>query len=214
MSTTTPLDPLDDMFPPEPFMSIIGHITHSLSHVADMLVYIDEYQQGPTTSLRNACMDSFLLHFRMLYNFLLGPRGGRHGIGGDAHSHDFLETSTWPRPKTVATKRMKVLADFMSKYRAHLSRGRFVPIYQSLEDILGVRRLTAEFLARTLLDYLDVLDDFIGHLPDTRESGKRAWQGAAYSARYKTEVRLGIRPSDFPDNDSLRPFKNLGPATP
>jgi len=204
------------MLPPEPLRSIIGHITHSLNHLADMLVYIDEYQQDHLTrhSLRIACMDSFLLHFRVLYNFLLGPRGGRRVSGKDAHRLDFLDTSTWPRPKTVATKRMEVLADFVSKYRAHLSMGRFVPIYQSLEDILGVRRLTAEFLARTLLDYLEVLDDFIGRLPDTRESGKRAWQGAAYNARYKTEVRLGIRPSDFPDNDSLRPFKNLGPATP
>jgi hypothetical protein len=88
------------------------------------------------------------------------------------------------------------LADFISKHRTHLSMERFDDPYRDP----GIPRLTAEFLGRTLLDYLDVLDDFIDHLPDTRESGKRAWISAAYGARYKTEVALGLRESDYPDH--------------
>jgi hypothetical protein len=58
-----------------------------------------------------------------------------------------------------------------------------------------------------LLDFLDVLDDFISKLPEGKESGKAAWIGAAGSAQYKTEVALGLRESDFPDN--LKPLKSV-----
>lgn len=61
-----------------------------------------------------------------------------------------------------------------------------------------------------LLDYLDVLDDFIDKLPNSRESGKRAWLGAAGSARYKTEVALGLRESDYPE--SVKPLKSVAAA--
>jgi len=110
-----------------------------------------------------------------------------------------VDIKTWQRPKTEATKRMDKLVLFVSKHRAHLSMSRFVPEYQDLEDLIGVQSLTAEYLGRMLLDFLDVLGEFIAHLPDTKECGKGFWQGAAYSSRYKTEVTLGIRESDHPD---------------
>jgi hypothetical protein len=169
-----------------------------------MLYLIDEYSYE-NNSLRVACTHSFLIDFRLLYGFLLGSRQK-----SDAHRLDFLDVKAWQRPKTESTKRMAKLADFISKYWAHLSMTRFEPQYQNLESILGVRRLTAEYLDRVLLDYLDVLDGFIAKLPDTRDSGKGPWLGAAYNARYKTEVALGIRESDYPD--SLGPLKSVSGA--
>lgn len=193
------------MFLPQPTRSIIGQVTSSLDHLANMLCYIDEYYDE-NHDLRVACTDSFFLDFRMLYYFLLENRQGT-----DAHRFDFLDIKAWQRPKTdAATRRMAKLADFISKYRAHLSMSRFVPEYQALEDVLGVKRLTAEYLGHVLLDYLDVLDDFIDKLPDNRGSGKRGWLGAAGNARYKTEVALGLRESDYPQ--SLQPLKSVGGA--
>ena len=93
--------------------------------------------------------------------------------------------------KTEATKRMDKLVLFVSKHRAHLSMSRFVPEYQDLEDLIGVSHITAEFLGQVLLDYLDILDHFIDKLPTDPGSGRGFWQGAAYSARYKTETALG-----------------------
>jgi hypothetical protein len=58
-----------------------------------------------------------------------------------------------------------------------------------------------------LLDFLDLLDDFISKLPDGKEKGKSAWIGAACAARYKTEVALGVSDSDYPDN--LKPLKGV-----
>lgn len=46
-----------------------------------------------------------------------------------------------------------------------------------------------------LLEFLDILDDFISKLPDDKESGQRTWMTAAFSTRYKTEVALGVRPT-------------------
>jgi hypothetical protein len=86
---------------------------------------------------------------------------------------------------------------------------RFVPEYQDLESLIGESKITAEYLARVLLDYLDVLDSFIEKLPDTRESGKDAWRGAAGSARYKTEAALGLRQSDFPESERLKPLRSV-----
>ncbi len=144
---TVPADPLDldDMFPPQPVRSIIGQITASLGHLANMLRYIDEYYYD-NHDLLVACTDSFLLDFRMLYYFLLEKRRS-----ADAHRVDFLDLKGWQRPKTDATKRMAKLADFVSKCRAHLSMSRFVPPYQELEEVLGVKGLTAEYLGRVLL---------------------------------------------------------------
>jgi hypothetical protein len=75
---------------------------------------------------------------------------------------------------------------------------RFVPEYQDLEDLIGVSHITAEFLGQVLLDYLDILDHFIDKLPTDPGGGRGFWQGAAYSARYKTETALGLRESDYP----------------
>jgi voltage-gated potassium channel len=44
----------------------------------------------------------------------------------------------------------------------------------------------------TVTVYLDILDDFIAKLPEGAESGKGFWEGAAYNARYKTEIALGV----------------------
>jgi hypothetical protein len=195
-------DPLEDELPPEPKRSIIGQVTYHLDHLANMLHCIDEYWYS-NHHLRIACTDSFLLDFRALYYFLLGNRQGT-----DANRLDFLGIKVWqPKKKTAAARRMARLADFVSKHRAHRSMSRFDPPYPDLEQVVGVRRLTAEFLGRVLLDYLDVLDDFIDHLPDSKESGKRAWTGAAGNARYKTETALGLRESDFPD--SFKPLKSV-----
>jgi hypothetical protein len=38
-----PPDPVEDTFLPQPTRSIIGQITFSLDHLANMLYYIDEY---------------------------------------------------------------------------------------------------------------------------------------------------------------------------
>jgi hypothetical protein len=197
-------DPLEAELPPEPARSIIGHITYSLAHLADMVSYVDEYTGDVQHHhLRIACTDSYLLYFRMLYLFLLEDRSsGRK----DAHRSDFLDRRTWqPDKKSVGARRMAMLADFTSKHRAHLSMSRFEDT--DLQHLLGVRRMTAEYLARILLDYLDVLDSFIARLPDTKESGKRAWIGAAYGPRYKIEVGLGLRQSDYPDK--IMPFKSV-----
>jgi hypothetical protein len=118
-----------------------------------------------------------------------------------------LDIKAWQRPKTDATKRMDKLVLFISKHRAHLSMSRFDPPYQNLEDLIGVPRLNPEFLGRVLLDYLDILDAFIDKLPPGKESGKGAWIGAAYNARYKAEVALGLRESDYPDN--IGPLKSV-----
>lgn len=118
-----------------------------------------------------------------------------------------MDIKIWQRPKTEATKRMEKLALFVSKNRAHLSMSRFVPEYQDLESQLGVPGLSGEYLGRVLLDFLDVLDEFIAHLPDTKESGKGFWSGAAYNARYKTEIALGVRESDHPDR--FKPLKSV-----
>jgi hypothetical protein len=82
-----------------------------------------------------------------------------------------------------------------------------VPEYQDLESLIGVPQITAEFLGQVLLDYLNILDDFIDKLPEGTESGKGFWQGAAYSARYKTETALGVRESDYPDH--FKPLKSV-----
>lgn len=169
--------------------------------MAEMLYAIDELGRHQYLR-RNAFVDSFLLHFRALCYFLLGQRDG-----DNAHRYDFVDIKTWQRPKTQATKRMDKLVLFISKYRAHLSMSRFVPEYQELEDLLGVRRISAEFLGGVLLDFLEILDDFIDKLREGKENGKDAWIGAAYNARYKTEVALGVRESDYPDN--LKPLKSV-----
>jgi hypothetical protein len=194
-------DPLEDRPPPQPTRAIIGQITHHLDHMAEMLYAIDD-KEANNHLRRTAFVDSFLLDFRALYYFLLDKRRDN-----DAHRYDFVDIKTWQRPKTDATKRMHKLVLFISKYRAHLSMSRFVPEYQELEDLLGVRRISAEFLGGVLLDFLEILDDFIDKLPEGKESGKAAWIGAAYNARYKTEVALGVRESDYPD--SLQPLKSV-----
>jgi hypothetical protein len=185
-------DPLEDLLPPAPQRAIIGQIAHHLSHMAEMVYAVDE--AGHDYHRRIAFVDSFLLDFRALYYFLLGKRDG-----DDAHRYDFVDIKTWQRPKTDATKRMDKLVLFIGQHRAHLSWSRFVPTDQDLENLVGIPKLSAEFLGRVLLDFLDILDDFISKLPDDKESGKRAWISAAMGARYKTEVALGVRVSDFPD---------------
>jgi hypothetical protein len=196
-------DELEEL-PPEPKRSIIGQVTFHLNHLANMLYCIDEHHDE--FHVRIACTDSFLLDFRALYYFLLENRDKKRR---DAHRLDFLDEKSWqPKKKhSEAAKRMATLAVFISKHRAHLSYSRFEPEYQSLQDVLRVRRLTAEYLGQVLLDYLEFLDDFIDKLPDTGESGKRAWIGAAGSARYKTEVALGLRDSDFPEK--LKPLPSV-----
>jgi hypothetical protein len=136
--------------------------------MAEMLEAIDEYDElNYHHHRRIAFVDSFLLDFRALYYFLLGPREK-----GDAHRFDFVDIKTWQRPKTEATKRMGKLVLFISKHRAHLSMSRFDPPYPDLEEWIGVPSITAEYLAQVLLDYLDILDEFIAHLPEGKESGK------------------------------------------
>jgi hypothetical protein len=81
-----------------------------------------------------------------------------------------------------------------------------VPTDQDLQDLAGIPDFSAEFLGRVLLDLLDILDDFISKLPDDKEIGQRAWIGAAHGPRYKTEVALGLRESDYPD---LKPLKSV-----
>jgi hypothetical protein len=198
-------DDWDSLMPPNPTRGIIGQITHHLDHMAEMLHAIDEYDElnyHHHHHRRIAFVGSFLLDFRALYYFLLGP-----GSATDAHRFDFVDIRTWQRPRTDATKRMDKLVLFISKYRAHLSKSRFDPPYQSLEDWIDVSNITAEYLGRVLLDYLDVLDEFIDNLSDTKVVGKGFWQGAAFSARYKTEVALGVRQSDYPD--ALKPLKSV-----
>jgi hypothetical protein len=101
---------------------------------------------------------------------------------------------------------MDKLERFISTHRAHLSWRRFVPPYEDLEELIGVRRISAEFLGRVLLDFLEILDDFIDKLPEGKEMGKDAWIGAVYGARYQTELALGVRESDYPDQ--LKPLKS------
>jgi hypothetical protein len=179
----------DDDWPevaPEPARSIIGQITYHLDHMAEMLYAVDEIEDHHR---RMACIDSFLIDFRCLYYFLIENRKV-----DDAHRFDFLGPSEWqPTRKTAAARRMAALVNFISKYRAHLSKSRFDPPRQALEDHIGVSRVDGKYLARVLLDYLDILDQFIEKLPDDRNSGKKFWRGAAENARYKTEVALGIR---------------------
>jgi hypothetical protein len=199
---TFPCMSLPDWVPPQPTRGVVGQITHHLDHLAEMLYAIDEYDElNYHHHRRIAFVDSFLLDFRALYYFLLGQR-----TAGDAHRYDFVDIRAWQRPKTEATKRMDKLVRFISKHRAHLSMSRFVPEYQDLESLIGVPQITAEFLGQVLLDYLDILDDFIDKLPEGTESGKGFWQGAAYSARYKTETALGVRKSDYPDH--FKPLKS------
>jgi hypothetical protein len=194
---------LPDWVPPQPTRGIVGQITHHLDHLAEMLYAIDEYDElNYHHHRRIAFVDSFLLDFRALYYFLLGPR-----TAGDAHRYDFVDIRAWQRPKTEATKRMDKLVLFISKHRAHLSMNRFVPEYQNLEDLIGVSQITAEFLGQVLLDYLDILDDFIAKLPEGAESGKGFWEGAAYNARYKTEIALGVQEYDYPDH--FKPLKSV-----
>jgi hypothetical protein len=198
---------MPDWVPPQPARVIIGQITYHLDHMAEMLQAIDEYDElNEHDHRRIAFVDSFLLDFRALYYFLLGPR-----TAGDAHRYDFVDIQTWQRPRTEATKRMDKLVLFISKHRAHLSMSRFVPEYQDLRDLIGVSRITAEFLGQVLLDYLDILDDFIDKLPEGTERGKGFWQGAAYNARYKTETALGLRESDDPDH--FRPLRSVQART-
>jgi hypothetical protein len=193
-------DGLEDRLPPQPTRAIIGQITHHLSHMAKMLYAIDE--AGNEQDRRTAFVDSFLLDFRALYYFLLGP-----GTSKAVHRCCFVDSKTWPRPKTDETKCMDKLVLTIGKHRAHLDWSRFVPTYQDLENLVGIPKFSAEFLGKVLLDFLDILDDFIDKLPEGQESGKRAWIGAAYAARYTTEVALGVRESDYPD--TLKPLKSV-----
>jgi hypothetical protein len=193
-------DALDDLLPPQPARAIIGQITHHLSHMSAMVYAADEARDD--YHRRIAFVDSFLLDFRALYNFLLGPEDSK-----DAHRYYFVDKKTWPRPKTEATKRMRKLALFMGRHRAHLSWGRFVPTDQDLELLVGIPRLDAEFLGWVLLDFLDILDDFISKLPDDKESGQRAWISAAMANRYKTEVALGVREPDI--TGKWKPLKSV-----
>jgi hypothetical protein len=200
---TFPCMSLPDWVPPQPTRGVVGQITHHLDHLAEMLYAIDEYDALDYHHHRRiAFVDSFLIDFRALYYFLLDRR-----TAGDAHRYDFVDIRAWQRPKTEATRRMDKLVRFISKHRAHLSMSRFVPEYHDLEDLIGVSQITAEFLGQVLLDYLDILDDFIDKLPEGTESGKGFWQGAAYSARYKTEIALGVRESDYPDH--FKPLKSV-----
>ena len=133
-----------------------------------MLHAIDEYDElNYHHHRRIAFVDSFLLDFRALYYFLLGRREE-----SDAHRYDFVDIKAWQRPKTEATKRMDKLVLFISKHRAHLSMSRFVPEYQDLEDLIGVSQITAEFLGQVLLDYLDILDDFIDKRPRAQRAAR------------------------------------------
>lgn len=180
-----------DALSPESKRAVIGQITHYLDHLATMLYSIDEYESEHTNHhLRVACTDSFLFDFRLLYYFLLD------GGTSDANRYDFLDKRAWQRPKGPKLKQMERLRDFVGKHRAHLSYERITVDRPTLEDILGARKLSAEYLGGVLLDYLDVLDDFIGALPETPESSKRAFMGAAYNARYKTEIALARRAPD------------------
>jgi len=79
--------------------------------------------------------------------------------------------------------------------------------HEDLGYLIGIPKFTAEFLGGVLLDHLDLLDDFIAKLPEGKESGKDVWIGSAFGARYKTEVTLGVRESDYPDK--LKPLKSV-----
>jgi hypothetical protein len=191
---------LEDRLPPEPTRAIIGQIGHHLAHMAEMPYAIDELARDQYLR-RNAFVDSYLLHFRALYYFLWGRKRT------EVRCHDFVDSKKWQPPKTDATKRMRKLALIISQHRAHLARSRFEPTDQDLENLVGIPKFSAEFLAQVLLDYLDVLDDFISKLPDDKESGKDAWITAASAARYKTEVALGVCQADNPDK--WRPLKSV-----
>ena len=55
--------------------------------------------------------------------------------------------------------------------------------HEDLGYLVGIPKFTAEFLGGVLLDYLDLLDDFIGKLPEGKESGKDVWIGSAFGAQ-------------------------------
>jgi hypothetical protein len=148
-----------------------------------MVYAIDEIREDHH-SWRIAVVDSFLLDFRALYYFLLGRREK-----GDAHRFDFADIRTWQRPSTEAIKRMHKLVDFISKHRAHLSNRRFTAEPESLELLIGVRRISAEFLAQTLLDYIEILDSFIDALPDTYKKKPASELGLAPPTAHATKWR-------------------------
>jgi hypothetical protein len=135
-----------------PSRGVIGQMTHYLDHMAEMMYAVD-WIGDRNHDYQIAFVDSFLLDFRAVYYFLLGRREK-----GDAHRYDFVSIQEWQRPSTDATKRMYKLVDFISKHRAHLSMSRFTQPRRDLEFWIGVPRITAEYLARTLLDYIDILD--------------------------------------------------------
>jgi hypothetical protein len=71
-------DPLEDLLPPAPQRAIIGHYRHHLSHMAEMVYAVDEARHDDHR--RIAFVDSFLLDFRALYDFPLGPGDSRARI--------------------------------------------------------------------------------------------------------------------------------------
>jgi hypothetical protein len=85
-------DPLEDRLPPDPTRAIIGQITHHLSHMAEMLYAIDEARYE--YDRRTAFVDSFLLDFRALYYFLLGP-----GTSKEAHRLYFVDKKRGRGPR-------------------------------------------------------------------------------------------------------------------
>jgi hypothetical protein len=176
---------------------MIGHLTQLLDQCASMLPFIAKYESECLDLVRVACMDSFMIDFRALYGFMLAPLDSKRR---DAHRIDYIPD--WKPSWTDACRRLKEMTEFVHKHRAHLSWKRFENWRNGKDqkdrkygiecwtpaDYLDAGRLTATSYARILSDYLDVLDEFIKHLPSQSDE-QQLFFGAVFNARHKVNIQ-------------------------
>jgi hypothetical protein len=173
---------------------MIGHFTMLLGQCAAVLPYIAEYEDGRgPDAVWDACTNSFATDFRALHGFMFRPNSR------DADRTDFVSPTDWEPSETAATERLKKLANFIDKHRAHLSRKRFKKGRGSIcswvpDEHLDSGRLKAVGYARILTDYLDVLDEFILELP-TKSKEQWLFAGASGVARNGVNSFMGLPPA-------------------
>ncbi len=100
----------------------ITHVNYELSTLCEMPTLAARYDESGPGSVKNACLESALLHGRLLIEFLVGRpqrNGGRSRSSRDVAPTDFLPGWEYPEPE-----RFDQYLEIIDPHVAHLSKQR------------------------------------------------------------------------------------------
>jgi hypothetical protein len=100
----------------------ITHLNYELSTLAELPTLVDRYDRDGPDAVKNACLESALLHGRVMIEFLVGrPQkgGARRRSPHDVQPSDFLASWSHPNPEIFDG-----YLDLIDPHFAHLSKKR------------------------------------------------------------------------------------------